>query len=123
MAAANPATHLPTTSFVPLHYACTVGRVDIVKYIVEANEELLKLNTSCGYLPLHIACLGGNCNVVNCILARSDHGVSLRIDGKLPFDLLLSELANCDRDSLEFVEAVGRLLHANPAVVVGSLRS
>jgi ankyrin repeat protein len=120
MAAANPASLTTANSqgFLPLHIACEFGHVDIVKYIVEANEEFLKVKTSRGELPFHLACLGGNCNVVNYnILTKSDYGVSLRINGELPFDLLLSDYANCDNDSLEFVEAVGRLVRANPAVV------
>ena len=45
---------------------------------------------------------------------KSDHGVSVKdAYNKLPIQVLLFE-ADCDRDSLDFVEAVGRLLYANP---------
>jgi hypothetical protein len=71
-----------------------------------------------GYLPLHIACLAGKCHVVNYILERSNHGASLPIHGKLPIGILLSKLADCDRDSIEYVEAVGRLLRANPKMTL-----
>ncbi|KAL3801433.1 hypothetical protein ACHAWO_003132 [Cyclotella atomus] len=117
MAAANPASLTTTDNqgFIPLHFACKVGRVNIVKNIVEADEEFLKVKTSRGELPLHLACL------VNYILERSDYGVSLRFHGKLPIELLLGDLASCDRNRLEYVEAVYRLLRANPEVVADSL--
>ena len=49
MAAANP-TSLTTADnqgFIPLHFACQLGHLDIVKYIVEAYEELLKVKDTC----------------------------------------------------------------------------
>jgi ankyrin repeat protein len=114
--ASNPAslTVPDTNGYLPLHFACENGHFDAVKYLIEVNEELLKVKTSEGYFPLHLACLGGNCNIINCILERSFSGLSLRANGKLPIELLLGDFANCDSDSLECVEAVGRLLCANP---------
>ena len=120
MAAANPASLTTTDNegCIPLHIAFQIGRLDIVKYLIEANDESLRVHMTSGYLPLHLVCLGGNYNVVNYILDRSDHGVSFRIHGQLPIELLLlSDIANCDRNSLEYIEAVGRLLRANPEAV------
>jgi ankyrin repeat protein len=50
MAAANPAslTAAKNQGFIPLHFACTFGHAGVIKYIVEANEELLKVKTSRG---------------------------------------------------------------------------
>jgi ankyrin repeat protein len=123
MAAANPAslTTADNQGFIPLHFACQLGHLDIVKYLVDANEESLRVESSSGHLPLHLACLGGHCSIVNYILERSFNGVSLRIHDKLPIELLLCDYANCDTDSLEFVEAFGRLLRANPEVVKNAL--
>jgi len=99
---------------IPLHYACRFGDLNIVKYLVEGNEYALQIRNSLGEFPLHVACRHGRCNVINYILEKSDHGVSVNIaENKLPIQALLFD-ANCDRDSLEFVEAVGRLLSAHP---------
>lgn len=67
MVAPNPAS-LSTADikcFTPLHFACKLGDLDIIKYLVGSNDESLKAATYGGYLPLHIVCLGGNCSVVN----------------------------------------------------------
>jgi ankyrin repeat protein len=93
MAAANPTslTTADSQGFIPLHIACKVGHVDVVKYLVEFHTQSLRVETLKGYLLLHLACMYGKCNVVNYIMERSDYGVSLRIHGQLPFDLLLSD--------------------------------
>jgi ankyrin repeat protein len=119
MVADNPAslTAADSRGFIPLHIACKFGHLDIVKYLIDAKEDSLQATTVRGHLPLHLACLSGKCHVVNYILERSDYGASLPIHNKLPIELLLSDLASCDRNSLEYVEAVGRLLRLNPAVV------
>jgi ankyrin repeat protein len=119
MAADNPASLAAADirGFIPLHIACKFGHLDIVKYLIEAKEDSLQATTVRGYPPLHLACLSGKCHVVNYILERSDHGVSSPIHGRLPIELLLSESANCDRSSLEYVDAVRRLLRANPEAI------
>ena len=98
---------------IPLHYACRFGDLNIVKYLVEGNEDALQIRNSQGEFPLHVACCHGRCNVINYILEKSNHGVSVVNAKKLPIQALLFD-ADCDRDSLEFVEAVGRLLFAHP---------
>eukprot|EP00956_Cyclotella_meneghiniana_P003015 scaffold3715_cov60-Cyclotella_meneghiniana.AAC.3 len=98
---------------IPLHYACRIGDLNIVKYLVEGNEYALQIRNSLGEFPLHVACRHGRCNVINYILEKSNLGVSVVNAKKLPIQALLFD-ANCDRDSLEFVEAVGRLLSAHP---------
>jgi ankyrin len=119
MADANRAslTTADNQGFLPLHVSCKFGHLDIFKYLSGSDEDSLKTKTSRGYLPLHIACLAGKCHVVNYILERSDFGVASRIHGKLPLELLLSNVANGDRNNLEFVEAVFRLLRANPEII------
>jgi ankyrin repeat protein len=119
MVAANldSLTTADNQGFRPIHIACKFGHLRIVKYLIEVKEDSLRATTVRGYLPLHIACLSGKCHVVNYILERSDYGASLPIHNKLPIELLLSDLASCERNSLEYVEAVGCLLRLNPAVV------
>ena len=98
----------------PLHIACQVGDIDVVKLLVETNEDFLRVVNSRGEFPLHIACSHGNCHVINYILDKSDHGVSVKnAYNQLPIQVVLFE-ADCNRNSLDFVEAVGRLLYANP---------
>ena len=85
-----------------------------IQFLVETNEDFLRVVKARGEFPLHVACSHGHCKVINYVLDKSDHGVSARnAYDKLPIQVLLFE-ADCDRDSLDFVEAVGRLLYANP---------
>eukprot|EP00956_Cyclotella_meneghiniana_P037537 scaffold140284_cov40-Cyclotella_meneghiniana.AAC.2 len=98
----------------PLHIVCRAGDVEVVKYLVEANEGALRMCNTSGEFPLQIACHHGRCDIINYILENSDHGVSVKnAERRLPIQLLLFD-ADCDRDSLEFVEATGRLLFAHP---------
>jgi ankyrin repeat protein len=103
--------------FNPLHYACKFCNLDVVKILLaDSNEDSLKEVTLSGEMPLHLACREGKCSVINWIMDRSDYGVSLRNkDGKLPIELLLC--ANVNRDSLEYVEAMNRLLRAYPVIM------
>jgi ankyrin repeat protein len=119
MISANPesAKACDSKGFIPLHYACKFGHVDVVKILVDLYKESMKRVTLSGDLPLHIACREGKCSVINWIMDRSDYGVSLRNkDGKLPIELLLCG-ADVDRDSLAYIEAVNHLLRANPDVL------
>lgn len=116
MVAANPdsVAVVDNRGSLPLQIACQVGDIDIVKYLVEVNENALQICNSRGEFPLQIACHYGRCNIINHILDKSDHGVSTKNRfKKLPIQILLFD-ADCDRDSLEFVEAMGRLLFAYP---------
>jgi hypothetical protein len=67
--------------------------------------------------PIHYACAHGHVQIVNYILDTSHHGVaSYNREGKLPIELLLFR-QRVNRDSLSYVEAVFRLLLADPNVV------
>jgi ankyrin repeat protein len=111
------ATTRDNQGFIPLHYACKFGHLDVAKFLVDFDKDSLKAVTLNGDLPLHIACREGKCSVINWIMGRSDYGVSLRNkDGKLPIELLLCG-ADVDRHSLEYVEAMNHLLRSNPGVL------
>jgi len=103
---------------IPLHIACQVGNVDVVRHLVEANESSLQIKDAMGELPLHHACNMGNCEVVIFILQQSTHGSSItNAAKKLPIESVLYD-SDCDRNSLEYVEAVKCLLCANPEALV-----
>eukprot|EP00956_Cyclotella_meneghiniana_P037541 scaffold140284_cov40-Cyclotella_meneghiniana.AAC.6 len=117
MLAANPNSIIAVDNqgSTPLHLACRAGEIDKVKYLVEVNEGILKMCNARGEYPLQIACQYGRCDIINFILENSDHGVSVKnAEKKLPIQVLLFDPILVDRDSLEFVEAVGRLLFAYP---------
>lgn len=81
--------------------------------------ELLDINND--HLPLHIACFGGRVDVITCILDQLQYGVTIRdISNQTPFDLLLYK-GRCDRDIMDYVEAVRRLLLAAPTDSINRL--
>jgi ankyrin repeat protein len=103
----------------PLCIACRHCNVVVIKYLVEVCEDSLRINDASGELPLHIACRNGMCNVVKWILEKSDAGLSVQNnEGKIPIQLFLYNTNPfCDRNSLEYVQAVYMLLRANPTDV------
>ena len=120
MLAANPASVLTANSLnmLPIHVACLSGNLEIVECLNDANEGSLWLHDSRKNYPLHIACFAGKHDVINYILRKSDYRKvsEPNIDGKLPIQLLLYR-ANCDRDSLGYMNAVYSLIRANPALI------
>eukprot|EP00956_Cyclotella_meneghiniana_P022045 scaffold41027_cov53-Cyclotella_meneghiniana.AAC.2 len=98
---------------IPLHYACRLGDLNIVKYLADNDKNSLATLDSGGNLPLHHACLAGKPDTVSYILDTTDQGVGVRNhDGKLPIQILLFD-AICDRE-LQYVDAVDSLFRANP---------
>ena len=99
---------------IPLHIACWLHNPDVIKFLIGIDTESLEFLDINERLPLHIACFGGRCNVITCILDQSKYGLTMRdISKQTPIDLLLLR-GRCDRDSMEYVEAVRRLLQAAP---------
>ena len=118
MLAANPNSIRMANKLgmLPIHIACLYNNLDIVKVLVEANGDSLQKCDKKGNSALHLACLAGKTDVVNYILEKSDHGVSkTNADGNLPIQLLLFR-AKCNRDSMEYTDAVDSLIRAYPAV-------
>ena len=118
MAKANPLSLITVDGQgrIPLHVAITHKKIDVVKHLIEAKEQSLKISGYSGNFALHRACLSGKCDIINCIIEKTTHGASVRNwDGKLPIQLLLYD-ADCNRDSLEYMGVVHRLLIAYPNV-------
>jgi ankyrin repeat protein len=102
----------------PLAIACRHCNIHVIKYLVEACKDALQINDAYGELPLHIACRHGRCNVVKWILERSNAGLSVQNnEGNIPIQLLLYD-ADCNRNSLEYMQAVYMLLRAYPEAVI-----
>jgi ankyrin repeat protein len=103
---------------IPLHLACQHCCMDIIKCLVNSDAGTVQIKDATGDLPIQIACRLGKCDVVKWILDMANgSGVSMENkDGKLPIQLLLYE-ASCDRDSLEYVQALNALLCAHPEAV------
>ena len=98
----------------PLHIACQVGNLDIAKYLIKIDQNSLQATDTRGNLPLHLACAGGNCEVVSYILDQSTYGVTLQNSNEqTPIELLLYE-SECDRDDMDYVEAIRCLFEVNP---------
>lgn len=98
----------------PLHIACQVGNVDAAKYLIPTNLDSFKIRDMTGNPPLHLACLQGMCELISCILKQSPYGVNVQNeDNRLPIELLLFD-SECDRDCIEYVEAVRCLFEASP---------
>lgn len=98
----------------PLHIACQISKLDIVRILVEVNRDLMNIHNANKDLPLHVACRQGNCDVVNYILEQSTYGVTLEnIDNKLPVELLLYD-SNCVGNQLDYVNAFFGLFQSNP---------
>ena len=108
---------------IPLHIACQAGNLDAVKYIMSIDHDSLKTIDARENLPIHLACIWGRCNVIPCILEQSTYGVTMQNSDKLtPIELLLLE-SECDRDSIEYVEAIRSLLEVNPVDILECLMS
>jgi ankyrin repeat protein len=89
-----------------------VGTVELM--IDSHPQSLVSRDILDGDYLIHHACKYGHLQVINYLLEKSYHGVATRSgEGKLPIELLLC--ANVDRHSSEYVEALYRLLRANPS--------
>ena len=103
------------------HAKCKVGEFDVVKCLVELRKDCLEVADAQGNLALHHVSLVGYCDAINYILDVSDYGVTMPIDEKkLPVQLLLHD-SDCNRNSLDYVEAIFRLLRVDPVETLSIL--
>ena len=103
----------------PVHIACKFSSVKVVKYFVELPGDTLNNIDANKDSPLHYACRRGNLDVVKYLLEANVPSVSERNnDNELAIHLLFECGENTlDRDSMDYVETVWRMLLANPEVV------
>eukprot|EP00956_Cyclotella_meneghiniana_P022796 scaffold43476_cov50-Cyclotella_meneghiniana.AAC.1 len=97
-----------------LHAACQAGNLDTVKFLMKTVRDFMEAVDTRGNLPLHIACRMGHTSIIPSIVEISTYGVTLQNSDKLtPLEMLLFE-SECDRDSIEYVEAIRCLLQVDP---------
>eukprot|EP00956_Cyclotella_meneghiniana_P034395 scaffold104443_cov23-Cyclotella_meneghiniana.AAC.2 len=123
MVVANPSsvTTADNQGSIPLHIAFRVGNIDAAKYLMGINEDCLKIPDGGGNLPLHLACKHGQCEMIPCIIEQSAYGVTLQnSENQTPIELLFYE-AECDRDSMVYVEAIRCLFQVNPVDILKCL--
>jgi hypothetical protein len=103
----------------PLHIACEFSSADVVQFLLERDDTLLDHCDSKKNSTLHYACRGGNCGAVKYLLERHVSSASERNgNGDLPFHLLCNTGEDkVDRESLEYVDTIWRLLLAFPITV------
>ena len=103
----------------PLHIACELSSVKVVKYLVELAGDTLNNVDANKDSPLHYACRGGNLGIVKYLLEANVPSVSERNNNnKLAIHLLFDCGENVlDKESMEYVETVQQLILANPEVV------
>lgn len=68
--------------------------------------------------PIHHACKEGRIDIVKFLLDKQPvSGLEQSSDGKFPIEMLLEASECIDRDSVDYTEAVWRLLLANPEAI------
>ena len=105
---------------IPLHIACQHhDSTDVVRYLVELDTMTLDIVDRDGNTALHYACCGAKYDMIAMLL--EDYGaVSVsrqNYEQKLPIEVLW-ESNEVDRDGLEYVESIFRLLKAYPETVM-----
>eukprot|EP01006_Ploeotia_vitrea_P057465 TRINITY_DN68179_c1_g1_i1.p1 TRINITY_DN68179_c1_g1~~TRINITY_DN68179_c1_g1_i1.p1 ORF type:complete len:160 (+),score=12.97 TRINITY_DN68179_c1_g1_i1:22-480(+) len=72
----------------PLHYACSNGRLEVVKVLMQQKEINVNVQDYYGHTPLHWACMGGHAEVVQHLLTDRNLDISLQTNlGKTALDL------------------------------------
>jgi len=108
----------------PLHIACEHASVDIVKYLIDADDCLDVCDTE-GRYPLHYACIGSKHEVIKYLLEKNVSSISERSNttGMLPFHLLCMSGDGIDENTRECPEYIGslwRVLTAYPDAILNA---
>ena len=107
------------SGLIPLHIACRHhDSASVVEYLVELDTTTLGTVDRDGNTALHHACCGAKYDIIAMLLEDYD-AISVsrqNYQQKLPIELLW-ESNDVDRDGLEYVESIFRLLKAYPETV------
>ena len=106
---------------IPLHVACHHNETpSIVEYLVNLNEVTLGTTDGEGNTALHHACIGANHAIIALLIDKyGSISVAKRNEHRqLPIDLLFESEAVSDRESVEYIESIYRLLRAYPMTLI-----
>ncbi len=101
----------------PLHVACQHHKsTSVVQHLIGRGEDTLHTMDKEGNTALHYACRGANHAIMALLIDKygSKSVTKRNAHGQLPIDLLLEREAVSDRESIEYIESIYRLLRANP---------
>ena len=111
------------SGMIPLHVACHHhDSASVVEYLIELETATLDTVDREGNTVLHHACLGANHDTIALLLEKYDAvSVSKRnAHKKLPIDLLFESNEVLDRESVEYMESIFRLLRAYPETLMNN---
>jgi len=109
---------------IPLHVACQHHcSPSVVEYMIGLRSSALEMEDRWQNTLLHFACRGANHVMIAFLLEKYDAAfVSTRNSSKqLPIDLLFDSEAVSDREGIEYMESIYRLIRANPETVMGCI--
>ena len=101
----------------PLHIACEHhDSASVVEYLLDLDTRTLRATDIDNNTALHYACRGAKHDTIAMLLEKYDAAsVSKRnAHGKLPIDLLWESNEVLDREGIEYIDSVVRLLKAYP---------
>jgi ankyrin repeat protein len=107
---------------IPLHVACQHHHSpSVVEYMIGLRSSALEMEDRWQHTLLHFACRGANHVMIAFLLDKYDAAfVSTRnSSNQLPIDLLFDSEAVSDREGIEYMESIYRLIRANPETVMG----
>ena len=106
---------------IPLHIACQHHKTPaVVEYLIGLNKITLTTSDMEGNTTLHYACRGANHAIIALLFDKyGSMSVSKRNTHKqLPIDLLFASEAVRDKESVEYIESIYRLIRANPETII-----
>ena len=116
-------SNVDSCGLLPLHIACELRSVKIVKFLMEEYDHVSSCCDSNKDSIVHYACRGANLNVIKYLLkshAALVSSVTMDANNKLPIHLLCEagKEGKVDCDSPEYIETIWLMLLANPEVVM-----
>ena len=110
----------------PLHSACKHrGTPAVVEFLINLYPTSLRARDFDDNTALHYACLGANHSII-ALLTEKYGAISVskrNAHGQLPIDLLFASNAVSDRENVEYIESIFRLLRAYPATVMNCIHN